>query len=533
VLALLNDPALTADGLDAATGIGAVRAEMILIGRSDEGGSFGEVEDVLDITGIGPRTIDKIRAAVAVDDPDDRLLAALNQPGLDPLALAEAAGIATWRARIITTRVLVGGPFTDVAQILALPAIGQGTLSKLRAMDLPAPAPTSLDQRLLDALNAPTTTANLLAENAGLEPAVAEALLAARGPQGFAVIEEVLAVTGVEPSDLEKLRSAGLVGSKPIPPDNPANLEQAVFARAMLEYAFAEDFWSWDVYPGLDSHRVATTPMIGTGIAAARAMRKDAALKVWPFLDAAQLDDRYKTMGTSFFNAPSAAYIHENLYPLATFKEKIVKTGKKVQFPMDSVIVKALFVQIPAGLDTSIMKTVETPSGTMGLVQLDISTKQYSTWTWMTFSYQPGNDPKHFGLGLHQEGGTIAQTGFHEKYYGPVDNPKSSCIACHQVAQFPPKSIGAAVRMNDHHLKRDQPFMTSRGMGIPVDFIWEVTQALKLEEEETGVILDLNEFPDASAITTMGAGDNGPDPDSGSSTATPADSSGVAGNLPN
>ena len=87
--------------------------------------------------------------------------------------------------------------------------------------------------------------------------------------------------------------------------------------------------------------------------------------------------------------------------------------------------------------------------------------------------------------------------------------------------------------MNDHHLKRDQPFMTSRGMGIPVDFIWEVTQALKLEEEETGVILDLNEFPDASAITTMGAGDNGPDADSGSSTATPADSSGVAGNLPN
>lgn len=80
--------------------------------------------------------------------------------------------------------------------------------------------------------------------------------------------------------------------------------------------------------------------------------------------------------------------------------------------------------------------------------------------------------------------GHYVQTDFSQTYYGPVDNPRSSCIACHQLAQFPPVSIGLMVNRNDHHQPHPGPYETSRGTGFKVDYVWEVAQALKQWERE-------------------------------------------------
>ena len=55
--------------------------------------------------------------------------------------------------------------------------------------------------------------------------------------------------------------------------------------------------------------------------------------------DGCRADGRY-VMGTVLElrlcdNAPAAAYIHANLYPMETFKNKIVAKGKKVSFPIE------------------------------------------------------------------------------------------------------------------------------------------------------------------------------------------------------
>lgn len=42
-------------------GIGPKRAEQIVALRTQKGGSFGALEDLLDIKGIGPKTLEKMR----------------------------------------------------------------------------------------------------------------------------------------------------------------------------------------------------------------------------------------------------------------------------------------------------------------------------------------------------------------------------------------------------------------------------------------------------------------------------------------
>ncbi len=53
--------------LIALPGIGPTKAQGILDLRHERGGTFSSVDDLLDVSGIGPRSLDKLRPFVTVD----------------------------------------------------------------------------------------------------------------------------------------------------------------------------------------------------------------------------------------------------------------------------------------------------------------------------------------------------------------------------------------------------------------------------------------------------------------------------------
>ncbi len=395
-------------------------------------------------------------AGMSVVFADDRnVLAFLNDEAVDAEKLAAETGITQWRASLIIAQRNAFGKFESMDQVDAVWGVGPSTMDQLR-----------------EALGERNSGGGDDGDDAGDD---GDGDDGASGGEG----------NGVDGS------------GKPTVPADPAQLDQLAFANAMLKYVFEQNFLAWDNYPGLEGHREPTSGW-GAGLARARDLRLDGV--------------RYQSWGTSFFSPDAASYIHANLYPMDLFKQKIVDTGKPVSFPTNTVVVKTIFSEYTEPG----MKTVEasicnsTRSGcndskrhlrpgsmhthTMGLLQVDISSKQYPEWTWATFVFSPDGDPEHFNLVPHLQDGTYVQTNYDQRYYGPVDNPRSSCQACHQAAQFPPISIGLAVASATHHSRHPGPWSTARGQGIRVDFMWEVSQSLsQYEREHPDEILVLNE----------------------------------------
>jgi hypothetical protein len=386
---------------------------------------------------------------------------------------------------------------------------------------LPARAHVS-EAQLLSFLNAPDLTAERLAVALDGDAAKAQRLLDARP---FASLNAVAAVEGIGPATIARLEDWLGV---PLPPDTEAELEadadlQHRLALDYLRYAIEARVWhTWQDYPGIPN-RVQSDPPLLSGISHARPLKgSEAREETWGWLDPAHDDDRYRSAGTSLFNASSSAYVASNLWPLETFKERIVARDVEIEFPYDSAIVKLLFLQIPPGLEKDQgrvvgldapapvgpngevlrpLRVIEHPSfGTMGLVQVDISTKQYNAWTWMTFKYDPDQgDPRAWSLSPQLRDDTWLQTSYDQRYMGPVDNKRSSCIACHQMAQFPRvRNFTQGVAQPDHHQVRDAPYgsdLTKRDVpSMFVDYVWEVTQSLEAEETLKGR-LTIDDYP--------------------------------------
>lgn len=288
------------------------------------------------------------------------------------------------------------------------------------------------------------------------------------------------------------------------------------YSRDLVRYVFAQRFWTWAQHPGLGARREATS---GLYLSQARSTR-DASGASW------------QTWSASFFNPSAARYLTENLFPPEVFKQRILLPGKAVRFPDDSVVVKVLFTEnVRPGMHTVKANVAAAQGGsasrnghlvpslmaekTLGLLQVDISTRQADQWTWFTYAFQPGvlNLTQVRTTGLPGKAGRIAPfrtdgvfgaIDYAKMFRGPADNPASTCIACHQRVQYPPLSITEFTK-DPKHLERHAgawpvtwPGEQAARDGVRLDFMWESAQALQQwdTDERLGLPHSLGPHPD-------------------------------------
>lgn len=291
-------------------------------------------------------------------------------------------------------------------------------------------------------------------------------------------------------------------------PQSPFNYRR--YANDMLRWACEEKFWTWAQYPGLSARRETKS---GLYLSQARNT-----------VDAQGA--RWQTWSASYFNAPAAEYFQANLFPPDVLQAKVLGTGKVVRFPKTSIIVKALFTEnVQPGMHVVTALIAKTQGGSatrgghlvpsqmaekpVGLLQLDIATKEVADWTWYTFSFQPGAaaqaqfstapfivdatrpdglpGTKPGTLALVRADGTylVARPEhFTKEYRGPADNAASTCIGCHQHVQYPALNIGTFTADPAHKQKHAGPWPvlwpgeTTPRDGVRLDYQWEAAQAL-------------------------------------------------------
>jgi len=122
-------------------GIGPVKAEAILNYRESKGG-FASVEELLEVSGIGERTLERIKEYVVVNpqnvqnstDLKGRIVSEkqpLNVNLASQEELEELPGIGPVKAKAIVEFREKNGPFRTVEDLVQVPGIGKKTLEKL------------------------------------------------------------------------------------------------------------------------------------------------------------------------------------------------------------------------------------------------------------------------------------------------------------------------------------------------------------------------------------------------------------------
>lgn len=122
-------------------GIGPVKAEAILSYRESKGG-FASVEELLEVSGIGERTLEKIEEYVTVNpqnvqnstDSKNRIVSEkqlLNVNLASQEELERLPGIGPIKAKAIVDFREKNGPFKSVEDLVRVPGIGEKTLEKL------------------------------------------------------------------------------------------------------------------------------------------------------------------------------------------------------------------------------------------------------------------------------------------------------------------------------------------------------------------------------------------------------------------
>jgi len=122
-------------------GIGPVKAEAILSYRESKGG-FASVEELLEVSGIGERTLGKIKEYVIVNPQNvqnstgskNRIVSEkqlLNVNLASQEELERLPGIGPVKAKAIVDFREKNGPFKSVEDLVQIPGIGEKTLEKL------------------------------------------------------------------------------------------------------------------------------------------------------------------------------------------------------------------------------------------------------------------------------------------------------------------------------------------------------------------------------------------------------------------
>ncbi len=129
----------TQEELDALPGIGPVKAEAILQYR-EESGPFRTVEEIMEVKGIGEKTLEQLRPYITVEGESSSPSAVSSSESQEKLDLNTATqeeldalpGIGPVKAEAILQYREESGPFRTVEEIMEVEGIGEKTLEQLR-----------------------------------------------------------------------------------------------------------------------------------------------------------------------------------------------------------------------------------------------------------------------------------------------------------------------------------------------------------------------------------------------------------------
>ena len=226
---LININTATAGQLTELSGIGDVKAAAIVEYRARHG-NFSSVDELLNVSGIGEKTLDNIRAYITVGSAaatgtqsttaaraqaDNSRLININTATAGQLT--ELSGIGDVKAAAIVEYRERHGNFSSVDELLNVSGIGEKTLDNIRAYITVGNTAATGTQSTTAAraqadnsrlININTATAGQLTELSGIGDVKAAAIAEYRTKHGnFSSVDELLNVSGISEKTLDNIRA--------------------------------------------------------------------------------------------------------------------------------------------------------------------------------------------------------------------------------------------------------------------------------------------------------------------------------------
>jgi competence protein ComEA len=200
----------TEEELDLLPGIGPSKAKAIVEYRKVSGG-FNDVEELLNVKGIGAKTLDKLKPLIKVGEISGREPKV--KAGPEPIdintasieELKEIPGIGDSKAKAIIDHREKNGKFLSVSDLLSVPGIGTSNIEAI----LERIKPLEVAMAGSGKINVNTANENELDRLPGIGPVLASRIVEYRKSNGrFSKCEELLKVKGIGESilkDIEEL----------------------------------------------------------------------------------------------------------------------------------------------------------------------------------------------------------------------------------------------------------------------------------------------------------------------------------------
>lgn len=113
-------------------GIGKTLAKQIIDYRKQHG-SFKTLNDLLNVPGIGPSRLNRIKGQIALEEKREvQLSKKINLNTISPEQLATITGIGPRLAKAIVNYRIKNGPFSSIDELTKIPRIGKKTCSSLK-----------------------------------------------------------------------------------------------------------------------------------------------------------------------------------------------------------------------------------------------------------------------------------------------------------------------------------------------------------------------------------------------------------------
>ena len=196
----------TEEELDLLPGIGPSKAKAIVEYRKASGG-FNDVEELLNVKGIGAKTLDKLKPLIKVGEISGREVEVGPEPidiNTAPLEeLKKIPGIGDSKAKAIIDHREKKGEFVSVSDLLSVPGIGPSNIEAILECIKPLEVAITGSGKI----NVNTASESELERLPGIGPVLASRIVEYRKSNGrFSKFEELLEVKGIGESILKDIK---------------------------------------------------------------------------------------------------------------------------------------------------------------------------------------------------------------------------------------------------------------------------------------------------------------------------------------